>query len=190
MNLELNINAEGRRSTSEWIFVVDVFDSYQLDDMQEYGEASLEAGQTCEDIFSKENFPESSKKKEMPACCSHSKMDGTVPGGATKKELLANLDKVPTFVQRLQFTVKDHTVGKAATFTKVDNVIQETKNLMNVISKVVTTCFECATKYKLEFRGAGTGTGRGSGGDGGSSSGGGASGDNKGVGATGTDQSL
>lgn len=69
-----------------------------------------------------------------------------VPGGAPKKELLANLDKVPTFVQRLQFTVKDHTVGKAATFTKVDNVIQETKNLMNVISKVVTTCFECATK--------------------------------------------
>lgn len=42
--------------------------------------------------------------------------------------------------------MKDHTVGKAATFTKVDNVIQETKNLMNVISKVVTTCFECATK--------------------------------------------
>ncbi|KAJ3660646.1 hypothetical protein Zmor_005085 [Zophobas morio] len=72
-----------------------------------------------------------------------------VPGGANKKELLENLDKVPTFVQRLQFTVKDHTVGKAATFTKVDNVIQETKNLMNVISKVVTTCFECATKFGI-----------------------------------------
>ncbi|XP_018564734.1 alpha-catulin [Anoplophora glabripennis] len=113
-----------------------------------------------------------------------------VPGGANKKELLANLDKVPTFVQRLQFTVKDHTVGKAATFTKVDNVIQETKNLMNVISKVVTTCFECATKYKLEFRGSGSGTGRGSGCDGGSSSGGGSGGDNKGGGATGSDQSL
>lgn len=52
-------------------------------------------------------------------------------------------------MQRLQFTVKDHTVGKAATFTKVDNVIQETKNLMNVISKVVTTCFECATKVSI-----------------------------------------
>lgn len=64
---------------------------------------------------------------------------------------MANLDKVPTFVQRLQFTVKDHTVGKAATFTKVDNVIQETKNLMNVISKVVTTCFECATKVSINF---------------------------------------
>lgn len=62
--------------------------------------------------------------------------------------MLEHLDRVPTFVQRLQFTVKDHTVGKAATFTKVDNVIQETKNLMNVISKVVTTCFECATKVR------------------------------------------
>ncbi|XP_066144271.1 alpha-catulin isoform X2 [Euwallacea fornicatus] len=126
-----------------------------------------------------------------------------VPGGAQKKELLENLDKVPTFVQRLQFTVKDHTVGKAATFTKVDNVIQETKNLMNVISKVVTVCFECATKfyisnvddlellkYKLEFRGSGSGTGRGMGGEGGPSSGGGASGDSKGGTATGSDQSL
>lgn len=72
-----------------------------------------------------------------------------VPGGASKKDLLEHLDRVPTFVQRLQFTVKDHTVGKAATFTKVDNVIQETKNLMNVISKVVTTCFECATKVRV-----------------------------------------
>uniref|UniRef100_A0A6M2DDD1 Putative alpha-catenin n=1 Tax=Xenopsylla cheopis TaxID=163159 RepID=A0A6M2DDD1_XENCH len=76
-----------------------------------------------------------------------------VPIGSQKKELLEHLDKVPTYVQALQFTVKDPTVGKAATFVKVDNVIQETKNLMNVISKVVTTCFECATKYKLDFSG-------------------------------------
>lgn len=69
-----------------------------------------------------------------------------MPGGPHKKELLENLDRVPTYVQQLQFTVKNPTVGKAATFTKVDNVIQETKNLMNVISKVVTTCFVCATK--------------------------------------------
>ncbi|XP_012223699.1 alpha-catulin isoform X2 [Linepithema humile] len=72
-----------------------------------------------------------------------------VPGGPHKKELLENLDRVPTYVQQLQFTVKNPTVGKAATFTKVDNVIQETKNLMNVISKVVTTCFVCATKHTL-----------------------------------------
>ncbi|XP_017780846.1 PREDICTED: alpha-catulin isoform X2 [Nicrophorus vespilloides] len=113
-----------------------------------------------------------------------------VPGGNNKKELLEHLDKVPTFVQRLQFSVKDHTVGKAATFTKVDNVIQETKNLMNVISKVVTTCFECATKYKLEFNSGCGGSGRGVGSGGEASSGSGGMGDIKGGGATGSDQSL
>ncbi|KAL7647583.1 UNVERIFIED_CONTAM: hypothetical protein RMT77_001183 [Armadillidium vulgare] len=66
---------------------------------------------------------------------------------------MENLDQIPTYVQSLQFIVKNPTVGKAATFTKVDNVIQETKNLMNVISKVVTTCFVCATKFSLDFRG-------------------------------------
>ncbi|XP_063225043.1 alpha-catulin isoform X1 [Bacillus rossius redtenbacheri] len=76
-----------------------------------------------------------------------------VPGSTHKKELLENLDRVPTYVQQLQFTVKNPTVGKAATFTKVDNVIQETKSLMDVISKVVTTCFMCANKYNLDFRG-------------------------------------
>ncbi|XP_054711604.1 alpha-catulin-like [Uloborus diversus] len=74
-----------------------------------------------------------------------------VPGGTNKKEMLENLDRVPTFVQQLQFTVKNTTVGKAATFTKVDNVIKETKNLMNAISKVVTTCLDCAIKYNLDF---------------------------------------
>ncbi|KAG8318208.1 Rho protein signal transduction [Homalodisca vitripennis] len=72
-----------------------------------------------------------------------------VPIGSHKKELLEHLDRVPTYVQQLQFTVKNPTVGKAATFTKVDSVIHETKNLMSVISKVVTTCFVCATKFDL-----------------------------------------
>lgn len=72
-----------------------------------------------------------------------------VPMGANKKELLEQLDQVPTYVQQLQFTVKMPTVGKSATFSKVDSVINETKTLMNVISKVVTTCFVCATKVSL-----------------------------------------
>ncbi|KAI8438391.1 hypothetical protein MSG28_010934 [Choristoneura fumiferana] len=80
-----------------------------------------------------------------------------VPAGTTKKELLEQLDRVPTYVQQLQFTVKEPTVGRAATFSKVDNVIQETKHLMNVISKVVTTCFDCANKYKLDFTGLSAG---------------------------------
>ncbi|XP_050431865.1 alpha-catulin isoform X2 [Adelges cooleyi] len=106
-----------------------------------------------------------------------------VPMGANKKELLEQLDQVPTYVQQLQFTVKMPTVGKSATFTKVDSVINETKTLMNVISKVVTTCFVCATKYNLDFQGLSArtggygdrgedGSGAGSGGEGGKMSGG------------------
>jgi hypothetical protein len=72
-----------------------------------------------------------------------------VPAGQPKKELLDHLDKVPTYVQALQFTVKEPTVGKSATFVKVDHVIQETKNLMNIISKVVSTCFDCANKVRI-----------------------------------------
>ncbi|KAL6953747.1 Alpha-catulin, partial [Sarracenia purpurea var. burkii] len=51
-----------------------------------------------------------------------------VPIGTQKKELLEQLDQVPTHVQQLQFTVKNPTVGKAATFTKVDSVINEDEN--------------------------------------------------------------
>lgn len=69
-----------------------------------------------------------------------------IPAGAPKKELLDCIDQVPTYVQQLQFAVKNVTVGKTATFTKVDNVIQETKNLMSVITKVVTCCMNCANK--------------------------------------------
>lgn len=80
-----------------------------------------------------------------------------VPAGQPKKELLDHLDKVPTYVQTLQFNVKEPTVGKSATFVKVDHVIQETKNLMNIISKTVSTCFDCANKvcdcFKLITKG-------------------------------------
>lgn len=31
-------------------------------------------------------------------------------------------------------------------YLQVDSAIQETKNLMNIIAKVVTICFICATK--------------------------------------------
>uniref|UniRef100_A0A1B0BCL0 Uncharacterized protein n=1 Tax=Glossina palpalis gambiensis TaxID=67801 RepID=A0A1B0BCL0_9MUSC len=74
-----------------------------------------------------------------------------VPASPHKKDLLNILDRVPTYVQTLQFTVKDHTVGPSATFVKVDHVIRETKNLMCVINSVVTKCLECATKYNLDF---------------------------------------
>ncbi|GAB6029512.1 myosin 3 [Chamberlinius hualienensis] len=109
------------------------------------GEGEL---RTTQDLFTQAEFftEEANKLYKVVRQFSYQ-----VPVGQNKKELLEFLDKVPTFVQQLQFTVKNPTVGKAATFTKVDNVIQETKNLMNVISKVVTTCFVCATKVSCNY---------------------------------------
>ncbi|XP_013780387.1 alpha-catulin-like [Limulus polyphemus] len=114
------------------------------------GEGDLK---TTQDLFTQAEFfaEEANKLYKLIRHFSYQ-----VPSGQHKKELLDYLDKVPTFVQQLQFTVKNPTVGKAATFTKVDNVIQETKNLMNIISKVVTTCLVCATEFNLDFRGSST----------------------------------
>jgi hypothetical protein len=104
------------------------------------GEGTL---RTTQDLFTQaEYFAEEANRLYKVA----RQFSYQVPAGAPKKELLDHLDKVPTYVQTLQFTVKEPTVGKAATFVKVDHVIQETKNLMNVISKVVSTCFDCANK--------------------------------------------
>ncbi|KAG8202149.1 hypothetical protein JTE90_010508 [Oedothorax gibbosus] len=110
------------------------------------GEGDLK---TTQDLFTQAEFfaEEANKLYKLVRQFSYQ-----VPGGQHKNELLEYLDKVPTFVQQLQFTVKNPTVGKATTFTKVDNVIHETKNLMNVISKVVTTCIFCASKYNIDFQ--------------------------------------
>lgn len=69
-----------------------------------------------------------------------------IPAGMAKKELLDCIDQVPNYVQQLQFAVKNVTVGKTATFTKVDSVIQESKSLMQVITRVVAACMNCANK--------------------------------------------
>ncbi|KAL0279422.1 UNVERIFIED_CONTAM: hypothetical protein PYX00_000987 [Menopon gallinae] len=114
-----------------------------------------------------------------------------VPAGSHKKELLESLSGVPTHVQQLQFTVKDPTVGKAATFTKVDLVIHETKSLMNIISKVVTNCYVCCNKYNIDLTGLGSGNRGISGGDEeGGCGGAGGGGDGKLGTAGGTDPSI
>uniref|UniRef100_A0A915E636 Alpha-catulin n=1 Tax=Ditylenchus dipsaci TaxID=166011 RepID=A0A915E636_9BILA len=76
-----------------------------------------------------------------------------VPGSAEKNDLQVILEKIPLYCQQLQVLVKSPTVGKSATFSKVDSVISETKSLMNEIAMLVTACFVCATKFEIEFRG-------------------------------------
>lgn len=66
-----------------------------------------------------------------------------MPAGDLKKELLFELSTIPALVQQLQFTVKNPTVGKAATFAKVDGVIRETKSLMEAVNRVVEATLAC-----------------------------------------------
>ncbi|CAE1327556.1 Alpha-catulin [Acanthosepion pharaonis] len=75
-----------------------------------------------------------------------------VPTSGHKEELEVHLDRIPMFCQQLLKTLRAPTFGKAATFNKVDSAIQETKNLMNAVAKVVTTSFICATKYNIDCR--------------------------------------
>lgn len=66
-----------------------------------------------------------------------------MPAGDLKKELLNELGRIPALVQQLQFVVKNPTVGKPATFAKVDSVIRETKLLMEAVNRVVTATLSC-----------------------------------------------
>ena len=74
-----------------------------------------------------------------------------VPNGFLKDELLQLLEKLPTNFKQLKNKLKQVTIGKTATFNKVDCVIQETRNFMNLIAKLVTSCFLCCTKVSWEF---------------------------------------
>ncbi|XP_005101953.1 alpha-catulin isoform X2 [Aplysia californica] len=75
-----------------------------------------------------------------------------VPTCPQKEELFMYLDRIPVCCHQLLTTLKSATFGKTATFNKVDSAIQETKNLMNIVAKVVTTCFVCATKFNIDYR--------------------------------------
>lgn len=75
-----------------------------------------------------------------------------VPLCVHREELMTNLERIPACCQQLHSILRTQTSGKTATFNKVDNAIQETKNLMNIIAKVVTTSFVCATKYNIDYR--------------------------------------
>ncbi|ESO99195.1 hypothetical protein LOTGIDRAFT_141992 [Lottia gigantea] len=74
-----------------------------------------------------------------------------VPVCPVKEELLTYLERIPVCCQQILFNLKSSTFGKTPTFNKVDSTIQETKNLMNIIAKIVTTCFICATKVSTKL---------------------------------------
>lgn len=95
---------------------------------------------TTQDLFTQaELFAEEANELYKEVRCFSYK----VPAGNLKRELLMQLASIPAYVQQLQFTVKNPTVGKAATFSKVDGVIRETKCLMEAVNRVVEATLTC-----------------------------------------------
>lgn len=69
-----------------------------------------------------------------------------VPQGYLKDELVHLLERLPYNFKQLKNKLKQVTIGKTATFNKVDCVIQDTRDFMNLVAKLVTNCFLCCTK--------------------------------------------
>ncbi|CAF0889569.1 unnamed protein product, partial [Brachionus calyciflorus] len=69
-----------------------------------------------------------------------------IPNGYLKDELNLLLERLPFNFKQLKNKLKQTTIGKTATFNKVDYVIQDTRDFMNLIAKIVTNCFLCCTK--------------------------------------------
>ncbi|XP_071792052.1 alpha-catulin-like isoform X2 [Asterias amurensis] len=69
-----------------------------------------------------------------------------VPECSLRTDLASFIDQIPSYCQQLLFITKSPTMGKIATFNKVDNTIQETQNLLSTISGIVPVCYVLAAK--------------------------------------------
>lgn len=74
-----------------------------------------------------------------------------VPTGEDKRALMAIADHVPKHCHQLQMLIQINAVGKAAVFNKVDSIVKETRQIVQLIVKVVQICFTNANKYNLDF---------------------------------------
>lgn len=72
-----------------------------------------------------------------------------VPEGYLKDDLVHLLERLPYNFKQLKNKLKQVTVGKTATFNKVDFVIQDTRDFMNLVAKIVTNCFLCTTRVNI-----------------------------------------
>lgn len=69
-----------------------------------------------------------------------------MPGGQLKKDLLENLDKIPHFVQELNFAIKNQQIGAAATLTKVDMVLNQVQQLLRFVENTTQISIQCAKR--------------------------------------------
>ena len=71
-----------------------------------------------------------------------------MPTGQLKKDLLENLDKVPIQVQELMFMIKNSTIGTAATFSKVDMILNQTDQLLTAVQNTLQISIQCAKRVR------------------------------------------
>ena len=74
-----------------------------------------------------------------------------VPSGEDKRVLMAIADNIPKHCHQLQMLIQSKTVGRAATFSKVDSIVRETRAITNLVVRVVEICYGNAKKYNLDF---------------------------------------
>ncbi|CAF1399310.1 unnamed protein product [Adineta steineri] len=72
-----------------------------------------------------------------------------VPNKTSRQEILIQLEQVPLMCHQLKLKLKTPASGKSSTFSKVDAVICETRDLMNIVSRLCTTVFACQSKYNI-----------------------------------------
>ncbi|CAF3808246.1 unnamed protein product [Rotaria magnacalcarata] len=71
-----------------------------------------------------------------------------IPNKTIRQEILIQLDQIPLMCHQLKLKLKNPVLGKSSTFSKVDAVISETRDLMNAVTRLCTTVFACQSKYK------------------------------------------
>jgi len=74
-----------------------------------------------------------------------------VPSSYIKNELHTLLEQLPVHFKQLKNKLKQVTFGKTATFNKVDCVIQDTRDFMNLVAKIVTNSFLCSMKVSIFY---------------------------------------
>ncbi|CAF0842915.1 unnamed protein product [Didymodactylos carnosus] len=85
-------------------------------------------------------------------CAIVQEFSNQIPNSIARQDLLAQLEKIPLMCHQLKLRLKTPALGKSSTFAKVDTVIGETRDLMNTVARLVTTCFLCQTKYNMDYR--------------------------------------
>ncbi|CAF1935295.1 unnamed protein product [Rotaria magnacalcarata] len=72
-----------------------------------------------------------------------------IPNKNARQDILTQLERIPLMCHQLKLKLKTPVSGKISTFSKVDTVICETRDLMNAVARLCTNVFVCQSKYSI-----------------------------------------